>query len=181
MFALMPAYFAAMDAIDDFILQNPLSPYICFGVGLALCLVYPAGATWSPARMDTYIIVACWTGISIGYYVSFTVGWISVAPGSAPYEIIYPDGPMIGVMALRTLIGVLLLVLTRSICKKISYEASCYVFGRDKNDPATKYELCVELPCKFFTYSWVAFNAVTLVPYVFRLLSIERESSFTEA
>ena len=180
-FALMPAYFYAMDCIDTFILQNPISPYVCFCLGLFLCLTYPAGDTWSPARMDTYIIVACGTGISLGYYVSFTMGWIYVAPGSAPYEIIYPDVSRIGIMILRTVIGVVLLVLTRAVCKKLSYETSCYFFNRDKNDPATKYELCVELPCKFFTYSCVAFNAVTLVPYVFRLLNIERESSFTEA
>ena len=181
MFALMPLYFYTMDDIDAFILQHPLSPIVCLAVGFILCVIYPAGDAWSPARMDTYIIMAVGSGLCLGYYVNFYMGWIYTAPGSAPYEIIYPDGNILGLMGLRTVIGVIILVATRAVCKFISYETSCYVFKRDKNDPATKYELPIELPTKFFTYTWVAINAVVLVPFVFRMAGIERESSFTEA
>ena len=116
---LIPPYLYIADDLDAFILENPYSPFVSVSLGILLCVIYPAEKTWSPARMDTYIIVAAGTGCAVGFWLNFEMGWIYRAPGFPPYHIIYPDGSILMLMLLRTLVGVVVLVAVRAVCKKI--------------------------------------------------------------
>ena len=178
---LFPVWLYFVDAMDDFVLQSPYSPLVAIILPIVLCVTYPSYKQWSPARGDTFIILAVGSGVALGSWLIFQLGHIYKAPGSAPYQIIYPDLPNLGLMVLRSLIGVVILFLTRAVAKIISHNVFCSIFALDKNDPTTKRELCMEISGKLFTYTLVSLNALYLAPQVFRMLSIERESSFTEA
>lgn len=178
---LFPIWLTVKDSLDDFILQSPYSPFVCLSIPLLLCIFYPQYERWSPARGDTFIIVAVLAGVCFGSWLNFQLGVIYKAPGSPPYQIIYPDLANLGLMICRTFVGVIVLFLVRAITKAIGYRLFCRLFKLDRNDPETKQMLCMEISSKYTTYSLVAISAIWLAPVIFRFLEIERESSFTEA
>ncbi len=83
-------------------------------------------------------------------------------------------------MVLRLVLGVVILFATRAVFKTLMYSLVCAILGVNKADVKGKQRLSVELPCKFVTYTFIAFNAVYVAPQVFRYLGIERPTFFTE-
>lgn len=104
-----------------------------------------------------------------------------------PYEIMWPTQQMIGLMMLRTVIGLCCVIATRAIGKSIAYAFVCMLLGRDKNEVKAsentlenRDKTIVELSYKFFVYSVLGFNLNYLIPKAFKLTNIERPDFYTE-
>ena len=176
----MAACMPFLNAVDDFILTSPWSPLVSVLVPVTLALLYPSGGRWSTAQGDTTLILAAASGVALGHWVSYQYGFMQKAIIPPPYEIIYPSWHWFWLIIARTIIGILILVVTRTVYKKITYSIACWLSGLDPSNPLSKQQFVVELPNKFITYSAVAFNAVLIAPMVFRYFEIERETFFME-
>lgn len=94
---------------------------------------------------------------------------------------------MIGLIILRTVIGLCVVIATRAVGKSIAYAFVCMLLGRDKNEVKASentLENCdkviVELSYKFFVCSIIGFNTNYLLPNVFKMLNIGRPDFYTE-
>lgn len=179
-FCLMPIVFPFMDAIDEFILNHPFSPFLCVLVPLTLAVCYPTLDKWSTARGDTTVILAVCGGIGLGHWVCFQYGLMERATTPPPYDIIPPSWTWFGQMLMRLSIGVVILFSTRAIMKIIMYNVLRIVTGTSEEGMKSHQKLIVELPYKFCTYTMIAVSSVYLAPQVFRLMGIERPTYFTE-
>lgn len=178
--SLMLCCLPLFGAIDDFILHSLYSPAVCILVPLLLCIFYPTLDKWSTARGDTTIILAVGAGVGLGHWVCYQYGYMQKAQTSPPYDIIPPTWTWAGLAVLRMLIGVVVLLTSRAAIKFLTLRSACYLAGCDRNNGDAVKTLIIELPYKFITYTVVAFMMVFLVPMIFRILGIERETFFTE-
>lgn len=94
---------------------------------------------------------------------------------------------MLGMLILRTVIGLCCVLATRAIGKSVSYALLCSILGRDKtelirseNTLENKDKIFVELSYKFITYGLIGFNLQYLLPNVFKFLGIGRPDFYTE-
>ncbi len=170
-----------LEPIDTFMLENPMSPCIALTVGFLLCMFYPSLKQWSTARGDTTIIIGTVVGFSIGSYLNNYLGFLNRPDEPPLYDIHFPNalGYVLGV--LRTILGLLVLFATRQIFKSSLLRIMCYLNGVSPADSAEiKKEKKIELPYYYFTYFAMGLNIAFTSPYLFRLLNIERDYSYTE-
>ena len=177
---LMPLYFLVMDALDDFLLHHPLSLLVCVGVPLLMCAYYPPLDRWSTARGDTTVVVSVASGVYAGAHIAYQTGFMHHGDAEPPFEGGDLGSVNVLLMSLRLLIGVVFLVATRAIVKSSSLK----LIGRITNVDTTKKEnlqqLTVELFYKFSTYFSMAIVCMWIVPIVFLMLGIQRDSYFYE-
>lgn len=129
------------------------------------------------------------TGIVVGAWLNYQLGALQPPEitSTRPYEIIWPTHRMIGLMILRTVLGLCCVVATRAIGKSIAYGVVCALLGRDKteikkseNSLENRDKIIVELSYKFFVYGMIGFNTNYLLPNVFKMLNIGRPDFYTE-
>lgn len=129
------------------------------------------------------------TGILVAAWLNYQLG--SVQPPSItttrPYSIIWPTYQMLGLMILRTVLGLCCVVATRALGKSIAYAFVCALLRRDKNEVKAsesslenRDKIIVELSYKFFACSLIGFNTNWLLPNVFKMLGIGRPDFYTE-
>jgi sphingosine-1-phosphate phosphatase 1 len=156
------------------------APFVALGCGFAMCYYYPSLKQWSTARGDTTIIIGTVAGFSVGAYLNNHLGYLE-RPAEPPlYDIHFPNalGYVFGVV--RTILGLLMFLACRQILKKSLLRFICYLNGRDYKDPQSKRLKAVELPYNYFSYFVLGMNIAFMSPFVFRLLNIERDYSYTE-
>lgn len=126
-------------------------------------------------------------GLQIGSWIHYQLGNMVPATISPPYQIIWPTYQMLGLIILRTVLGLCCILATRAIAKSISYGFVCALLGKDKNElrnSASTLEnrdkTIVELCYKYFTYGMIGINITYLLPNVFKLLGIGRPDFYTE-
>lgn len=126
----------------------------------------------------------------------FVAAWLNYQQGAMqppditstrPYEIIWPTYRMIGLMILRTVMGLCCVIATRAVGKSIAYAFVCMLLGRDQNDVkvsestlVNRDKIIVELSYKFFACGLIGFNTNYLLPHVFKMLNIGRPDFYTE-
>lgn len=183
MFPLIPL----VDVLDNILLKDPFSPIYVLVFSILLIVYYPNSDKWTPTRGDTTLTVSVCAGIQIGAWVNYQMGDMKLPMSSPPYEIIWPSYRMIGLIILRTVLGLCCIVATRAIGKSMSYAFVCGLLGKDKNQLRNsenslqnKHKIIVELSYKFFTYGMIGFNTQYLLPNVFKLLNIGRPDFYTE-
>ena len=134
----------------------------------------------STARGDTTIIMGTVSGFAVSSYLNYHFGLLNKPAEPPLYDIRFPNafGYVLGLV--RTLIGLLSLLATRQLCKASLLRLLCAWNGLDPADPASKREKCIELPYNFFAYMAIGVNIAFGSPYLFRLLNIERDYSYTE-
>lgn len=169
-----------LEPIDNFILTHSLSPYTVLIVGFLLCKFYPSLKQWSTARGDTTIIIGTVVGFSIGSYLNYHLGFLNKPDDPPLYNIQFPNalGYLLGVV--RTILGLLTLLMTRQVFKKYLLKFLCQLNGLDPADPACKQNIKIELPYNYLTYFAVGLNISFASPLLFRILYIARDYSFTE-
>lgn len=129
------------------------------------------------------------TGILVGSWLNYQLG--SLQPPSIetirPYEIIWPTYSMLGLIILRTVLGLCCVVATRAAGKSITYAFVCNLLQRDENELAAsesslenRDKTIVELCYKFVVCSLIGFNTTWLLPNVFKMLGIGRPDFYTE-
>ena len=138
-------------------------------------------------RGDTTMVVSVCIGVHIGAWTNYQLGVMSEYPVPPPYAIIWPSYEMLGLSALRTVIGFCCIVATRALCKSASYATVCTLLRlnsrelkNSKNSIENRQKITVELSYKFITYALLGFNTLYLLPNVFRLIGIERPTFYTE-
>uniref|UniRef100_T1ISK6 Phosphatidic acid phosphatase type 2/haloperoxidase domain-containing protein n=1 Tax=Strigamia maritima TaxID=126957 RepID=T1ISK6_STRMM len=177
---LLALFLPFLDHLDHFQLTNSYSPIIIVGSILFLVIFYPSGPIWTPARGDTTIILGVGAGCSFGSWLNYKLKIIHGPPIPPPYKILWPTYEMVGLTLLRSCIGILIVVGTRAFFKSISYILVCWIFRLDPKDKENNQKTFVELSCKFITYAVIGFNVSYLSPAVFRFLTIERATMYTE-
>lgn len=129
------------------------------------------------------------TGILVAAWLNYQLGALQppAIMSTRPYEIIWPTYRMLGLMLLRTVLGLCCVIATRALGKSIAYAFVCMLLGRDKNEVKAsestlenRDKTIVELSYKFFVCSIIGFNTNFLIPNAFRMLGIERPNFYTE-
>lgn len=133
------------------------------------------------------MVVSVCVGIHIGAWTNYHLGHMSPSELTPPYTIIWPSYAMLGQTIIRTIIGFICVVATRSIAKSVSYHFLCALLRQNVNDIRSaenslqnKHKTFVELSCKYIIYALIGFNTLYLMPNIFRALKIERPTFYTE-
>lgn len=133
------------------------------------------------------MVVAVTAGIQIGAWVNYQSNYIITPSSPPPYPIIWPSHTMLGMLLLRTVLGLCCIVATRAIGKFITYAVACTLLGRDRtelirseNSLQNRHKIIVDLSSKYFQSAMIGFNLQYLLPNVFRLLKIGRPDFYTE-
>lgn len=129
------------------------------------------------------------TGILVAAWLNYQTGALQPPEITSvrPYEIIWPTSRMIGLILLRTFIGLCCVILTRALGKSIAYGFVCMLLGRDKNEVKAsestlenRDKIAAELSYKFFVCSLIGFNTNYMLPHLFKTLGIGRPDFYTE-
>ena len=161
-------------------LENPFSPLISLTTGFILCHLYPSLKKWSTARGDTVIIIGTVVGFTVGSFLNNKLGLL-VKPVDPPlYQIHFPNalGYFFGVV--RTIIGLIVLLLIRQLFKSSLLRFLCHIHKLDYKNPTSKQQKKIELPYNYLTYFAIGLNIAFASPYLFCLLGIQRDYSYTE-
>lgn len=135
------------------------------------------------------MIMSVATGILVGSWVNYQLGALQPPDLSStrPYCIIWPTIDMLGLMVLRTILGLCCVMATRAIGKSIAFAVVCMLLGRDQNEVKAsestlenRDKIIVELSYKFFVCIMIGFNISCLLPNVFKMLNIGRPDFYTE-
>jgi sphingosine-1-phosphate phosphatase 1 len=169
-----------LEPIDEFMLENSLSPMIAVTSGFVLCHLYPSLKQWSTARGDTVIIIGTVVGFSVGSFLNNKLGLLARPTEPPLYDIQFPDAVGYALGVLRTFLGLCVLLAIRQFFKFSLLRFLCHVYGLDYSDAKSKREKRVELPYNYLTYFAVGLNIAFASPYLFCLLGIERDYSYTE-
>ncbi|KAK7791611.1 hypothetical protein R5R35_014684 [Gryllus longicercus] len=176
-----------VDALDYYLLTKEWSPIFLFSIAILLVVFYPSSDRWTPTRGDTTMVVSVCVGVHVGAWMNYQVGILQESSLTPPYAIIWPSYPMMGLGALRTVIGFCCIIATRALCKSASYATICALLRlnsqelkKSQNTIENTQKITVELSYKFITYVLMGFNTVYLLPNVFRLIGIERPTFYTE-
>ncbi|KAL1397112.1 hypothetical protein pipiens_002582 [Culex pipiens pipiens] len=185
--ALMVPLIPIVDRLDYAIVTGRWSPVFVLTISIALIVFYPDSGIWTPTRGDTALTVSVCAGIEIGAWLHYQLGDFSAPVAPPPYAIIWPSYAMLGMLLLRTILGMCCIVATRAFGKSLSYAFVCFLLGRDKNELRrsentldNKNKIIVELSYKFFACFMIGFNTQYLLPNVFKLLRIGRPDFYTE-
>ncbi|XP_055642947.1 sphingosine-1-phosphate phosphatase 2-like [Toxorhynchites rutilus septentrionalis] len=185
--SLMIPLIPIVDTLDYVIVTGRWSPIFVLFFSIMLIVFYPDSGVWTPTRGDTALTVSVCAGIEVGAWLHYMLGDFSSPPSPPPYEIIWPSYAMLGMLLLRTVLGLCCIVATRAFGKSISYAFVCFLLGRNKNELRqsedtleNKNKIIVELSYKFFTCAMIGFNTQFLLPNVFKLLRIGRPDFYTE-
>ncbi|XP_037037469.1 sphingosine-1-phosphate phosphatase 1-like [Bradysia coprophila] len=176
-----------VDYLDHIILSSPLSPLFVLAISILLIVYYPSPGKWTPTRGDTTMTISVTAGIQIGAWLNYQLNLLAAPTTEPPYEIIWPTYRMLGLLLLRTTLGLCSVLATRAIAKSISYAFVCALLGKDKNELRNsentlenRDKTIVELCYKYFTCGMIGFNTVYLLPNVFKLIGIGRPDFYTE-
>jgi len=170
-----------LEPIDNFIMNyEPASISILIPLGLLICYSYPKVKRWSTTRSDTSIVIGCVVGFSIGASLNNYIGLLNKPDKPPLYDIRYPDAFGWTVVVFRTILGMAILVANRQILKPVWKRILCAVFFQDREDIECLRKKRIEIPLSYLTYLILGFNVTFSSPYLFRMLNIERDYSYTE-
>ena len=140
-----------------------------FFLGILLIKCYPSLKQWSTARSDTTVIL----GSVFGFYSALTVlnqNDLLETLLNRPTDAALSSN--LGLCAVRTFIGLLIVFTTRQIVKTVVLRLTCFAYALNWKDPQIKRLAEVEMPYYYFTYFAVGFNIALTCPFAFRALGI---------
>ncbi|ESP02277.1 hypothetical protein LOTGIDRAFT_54296, partial [Lottia gigantea] len=140
--------------------------------GVVLTICYPTLDRWSTARGDTTVFLGVASGMLLGTWINFQLGYIIPSNATLPYQTAIMEFDWLKSGSLRMLTGVVATVTMRFIMKLLTFNLLCYLFNKDPKDPKTKTCLKIELPYKFCTYFGLAVCASVIAPIIFTYVGI---------
>ncbi|CAM4572783.1 unnamed protein product [Lepidochelys olivacea] len=171
---ILVVFHPAVDLIDNFNLTFKHAPLIIISLHLALGVFSFTLDTWSTSRGDTAQILGCGAGVACGSHFNYMLGLMQ-DPSPDTLPLIPPSitVTLFGKAILRLLIGVVLLLLTRIVMKKITIPLACKMFSIPCDDIRQARQLMeVELPYRYITYGMVGFSLMFLVPCLFLFIGL---------
>jgi sphingosine-1-phosphate phosphatase 1 len=169
--------FPYVDRIDNFQLNFSFSPILNFCIGVFLVKCYPSVKQWSTARSDTTVILGSAFGLCSATTAMHKIGLLQRPLTPPIYSIIAPN---LWLCLVRTILGMIFIVVTRKIVQTIVLRITCAIYGLDWKDPESKRLAKVEMPYYYLTYFFIGFNVSFTCPLLFRALGINRDYSYTE-
>ena len=166
-----------MDRINNFQLNYSFAPILNFCMGIILIKCYPNLKKWSTARSDAVIILGSAFGLCSATTAMLQINLLQRPLISSIYSIVTPD---IDLCIVRTVLGMILVYITRQIVKTIVLRMSCTIYGLDWKNPESKRLTNIELLYYYLTYFSVGFNITFTCPLLFRALGINRDYSHIE-
>ncbi|XP_067411021.1 sphingosine-1-phosphate phosphatase 1 isoform X2 [Emydura macquarii macquarii] len=171
---ILVAFHPAVDLIDNFNLTYKHAPLIIISLHLALGVFSFTLDTWSTSRGDTAQILGCGAGVACGSHFNYMLGLMQdPSPDTLPLILPSITVTLFGKAILRLLIGVVLLLLTRIVMKKITIPLACKMFCIPYDDiRQARQRMEVELPYRYITYGMVGFSLMFLVPCLFLFIGL---------
>lgn len=133
------------------------------------------------------MIISFTVGVQIGAWLNYQIGLMRPSTFEPPYAIIWPDHSMLGLILLRTVIGLSCVVATRALAKSLAYAVICALLGRNRhellkseNSYNNRDKTVVDLCYKYIACAGIGINTVYLLPNVFKALDIGRPDFYTE-
>ncbi|XP_005805947.1 sphingosine-1-phosphate phosphatase 2 [Xiphophorus maculatus] len=160
------------ESFDSFQLTSPLSPIIALSLLLFLSYTYPELDHYTTTRGDTTTILGACAGCSVGYWANVQLGDTFEPRGPLPVPLPTVTALSVARGAGRSLVGVVALVGTRQIVKKLSLEALYSWYNAPKTDKNARRRKEIEVPSKFVTYTAVGLVNSILVNRVFALIGL---------
>lgn len=167
-------FLPALDVIDSFNLSCRYAPLIIISLHLGLGLFSFTLDTWSTSRGDTAQILGTGAGVALASHVNHLLGLMpDPTPDQLPLVLPALSARLVGVAALRLVVGVLVLVATRALMKAATIPLVCRVFGVPSDDVRkARQHMEVELPYRYIVYGTVGFNVLFLVPLLFSYVQL---------
>lgn len=171
---ILIVFHPVFDFIDSFNLTYRYAPLIIISLHLSLGLFSFTLDTWSTSRGDTAQILGSGAGIACASHVNYRLGFLpDPTPDMLPF---IPPSITIGLITkslLKFCIGVVILLLTRAVMKKITIPVACKILNIPSDDiRKARQQMEVELPYRYITYGTVGFSALFLVPRILHALNL---------
>lgn len=177
---LIPIMMPYVEFLDRLQATNVFGSALVIVAGSFLLYIYPNPPEWNTAKGDTATVVSVGSGISVGTWVNYHLGYVLASEAIEPLQIPAFNIWWLILALTRSVIGVSILVIVRSIIKPVSIVAFSKLYNVDVKDVDTQRKMGMEKPQKYVAYFIVAFCAVYLVPYVLRYLGLMRMSFYSE-
>lgn len=133
------------------------------------------------------MVVSVTSGVHFGSWLNFTTGALSESLLSPPYEINWPTYQTLALIIFRTIFGFCCVIFLRGVCKSLSYSAMCAILRinskdliKSENSLKNKNKVIVDLFYKYVTYFMVGFNIAYLMPKIFSIIGIGRNTFYNE-
>lgn len=183
MFPMVPL----VDRLDYWLLTATYSPILLILGSMLLVKIYPQPDKWTPTRGDTTLCVGLYTGIQLGAWINYHLGYMHVPDIDPPYPVIWPSYPMLIHLFIRTLIGLAVILVTLFLGKSVLYSLACAFLGKDKaavksseNSLQNADKIFVDLFSKYGIALIVGLNIQFLLPNLFKWMGIGRPDFYTE-
>lgn len=176
-----------IDITDHYFLTNGWILSILIILTIVTIIYYPSSDRWTPTRGDTTMVVSVTSGVHFGSWLNFTTGALSESLLSPPYEINWPTYQTLALIIFRTIFGFCCVIFLRGVCKSLSYSAMCAILRinskdliKSENSLKNKNKVIVDLFYKYVTYFMVGFNIAYLMPKIFSIIGIGRNTFYNE-
>ncbi|XP_054827810.1 sphingosine-1-phosphate phosphatase 1 [Eublepharis macularius] len=171
---ILAVFLPVVDLVDSFNLTFKYAPLIIISLHLALGIFSFTLDTWSTSRGDTAQILGCGAGVACGSHVNYLLKFVSdPSPEALPFTVPSLTVTALGKCMLRLLIGVVILLLTKTAMKKVTIPLACKIFCIPCNDVRqARQRMEVELPYRYFTYGMVGFMLIFVIPSLFRVMGL---------
>ncbi|KAK3583161.1 hypothetical protein CHS0354_027574 [Potamilus streckersoni] len=177
----LPLLLSYTDQIDYWQVTSPYAPIFTLGLSFLMCWYYPKQEKWTITRGDTANIMSIGSGVAIGTWLNYQLGWLLPASSSAELLIItWPSMTWFIHSTVRLVIGVAILANLRILFKKLFLTLVCYLAGVDKDDIHTQRKLGLEVPVRYGTIWSMSFFLTVVVPFIFQMLGVNRPESYNE-
>ncbi|CAL8283486.1 unnamed protein product [Lota lota] len=166
---ILLVFLPALDAVDSFNLTYRYAPLIIVSLHLGLGLFSFTLDTWSTSRGDTAQILGTGAGMALASHVNHCLGLLpDPTPDQLPFPVTPLSAGLLGLMLVRLVLGVLVLLATRALMKKVTIALVCPLVGVSSEDVReARQHMGVELPYRYIVYGMVGFNVIFLVPLLF--------------
>lgn len=177
----LPFLLGIVEYLDYLQVTHPYAPVFTFLLPLLACHYYPKQKVWSITRGDTANIMSIGSGVAMGAWLNYQLGWMTELPkaqGLQPLPVPTLDWALYS--ALRVIIGVAALAMSRKILKKFYFKIIVKWTGVDKDDIMTQREMGLEVPHRWMTLFSISIMTSFMAPVAYSFLGINRDGYYHE-
>ncbi|KAK3723607.1 hypothetical protein QZH41_019320 [Actinostola sp. cb2023] len=153
-------------ATEAWILSSPSSPIFMVAIPMAMCIIYPTPPMQTDTRADTTMVVGTCVGAMLASWARYAPTRVPDPYVGTPFLISFPGPDRIMTMICRFILGILIVVPSRSFMKSLIHTVLPRLLPKSSHNSKGNKEI-IELVHRFVTYSFVAFNVVFVVPRCF--------------
>ncbi|XP_041365449.1 sphingosine-1-phosphate phosphatase 2-like isoform X1 [Gigantopelta aegis] len=164
--------------LDYYQQHHAFAPLVILIAGISLCTICYPTTEKHGAKAKAVEIVSVTTGICVGLWINYQLGFVTEPHEPMPYQITAPTLKWTALTLCRFVCGSAVLGVGYILVKTLSVRFFSMYFGLDKVD---ERHPSVRMAHKFVTYFVIGFMTTCGAPmFVFKALGIERISAFYE-